>query len=616
MKEDLSFESLSQFSLILWDWDAAENLQFIADLQSKNQALVCICFSKINEFELRECINKWHLQYFLDLNWPSEKKQKFLKKMWDKVQEENTRLKLLIEYSERNKKLEAMTEDLEQRVQDRTNIIEESNKDQNDKNQKERHLIRFVKDLAEKYSFEDLLQLFRKEIRKYHKIHDPLLVFRIDDNLSKVVFYRSGQYHVFSATLNLDFPKEVQMNEIDLMKKMANVLGRPLSKSIFIPLEFTLIKELLGKSVEAFLCIEHSFQENEISTFLDSTYDQLQCLSMALDRVVLEQQYDEFVYRWVKTFDGIKDPVAIVDKNYNVIRSNKRFKRHSGQKCYQILAGSEAPCPHCPMSISSSDEIRVQHQHYRVASNPIPSSSHYINQYIDITESQELYAKVLQGEKMSALGSLAGNIAHELNNPLTGIYSLAQLLSVEARSDEVKRDLQEIEKAARRSQEIISNLLDYVQDAAHSLEKVSLDETIEKTLPLLKSILRPHRLEKNLDAKDYYVMSVPGLLQQVIFNLVQNACQAHSGSGVVQISTESTEKDLILSISDSGSGIPEEMQDRIFEPFFTTKEKDQGTGLGLSLSKSVIEKFGGKIYFKTQLNKGTTFYIHLPKGNV
>jgi two-component system NtrC family sensor kinase len=241
-------------------------------------------------------------------------------------------------------------------------------------------------------------------------------------------------------------------------------------------------------------------------------------------------------------------------------------------------------------------------------------ASSWVHQYIDVTQSKELYLRLLQSEKMEAMGLLAGNIAHELNNPLSGLRSMAQVLmsSFEEGSPQVQ-DLKEIEKAAARSQKIIKNLLEFSTGGSQEVVLISMDELVQRTLPMLKALVRLHKQELLLNAEDEKVQVEPHLIQQVIFNLVNNAFQAMRDSGVLTIQTFASEDEVFLSVQDTGAGIPAEIRDRIFEPFFTTKQEGIGTGLGLSLSRKIIERFGGKLELEKSDETGSKFRIRLPR---
>jgi signal transduction histidine kinase len=259
---------------------------------------------------------------------------------------------------------------------------------------------------------------------------------------------------------------------------------------------------------------------------------------------------------------------------------------------------------------------------YEVSSYPISQSqsgkgTSVVNQYKDVTNSRQLYAKLLQNEKMGAIGLLAGNIAHELNNPLTGIRSLSQILiSQTADQPQLNSDLKEIEKASARSQQIIRNLLEFSSGTTNTSRLITMEEIFEKTQPMLKTITRNLRTDIQLATQGAQVLVEPQLIQQVIFNLIQNASQALEGRkqpGMLTIrSTLMSDGFVEFSIRDNGPGIPKEMQQKIFEPFFTTKAEGQGTGLGLSLSRDIMKRFGGDLLLKSESEDGAHFILRLP----
>lgn len=580
----------------------------------------------LSSHAVREGINK--AQVFRFIQWPQSENE-IWKQLEDGLQAHSVLLSrsvLLKESSHQNKQLEALTHSLEEIVEERTQFIELSHQEEGEKLNRERQLLRFIKDLSVQTSFEDILVVLRKEMRKFHKIGDPVLAFRLDE--SKTIFnsFQSNGIHQSESNIGFDFPKTAQVPGSDLIRYFANHFGRPFVKVYIVPLELRLTNHLLGGKAEVILIIENSLNEKEMSLFADFIADRVRPLSMALDRVLLENQLSAFSYRWEKTFDGMRDPIAIVDIEFNVIRFNRKFSEKVWQsnKCYEGFARRTSACEGCPASEALKSgklqvgQIQMEGRVFQVHSYPVQYDqgghpTNVVNQYVDITQSRELYLRMLQSEKMGAIGMLAGNIAHELNNPLTGLRSLSQVLLQEAdKGSHLYSDLIEIEKAAGRSQRIIKNLLDFSKGENQPSEYVSLDEIVERTLPMLKSALRFHRLEVDLQTLGSEVFVEPHLVQQVVFNLVNNACQAMKDPGRVQIQTWKDESYLILQVEDSGPGIPDEMQRRIFEPFFTTKKEGQGTGLGLSMSKSIIEKFGGVIEVYKAEPHGARFVIRLP----
>jgi signal transduction histidine kinase len=301
------------------------------------------------------------------------------------------------------------------------------------------------------------------------------------------------------------------------------------------------------------------------------------------------------------TFDGLSEPIAIVDHEGMVLRSNS----HWNDELTRALGGSEV-------------RIRDREKLYSIERYPIrvnadsPALS-WVVYLRDETRSWKLKSQVVQIEKMSAIGQLAGHIAHELNNPLTGIRSMAQVLVSEAKvQSQLKNDLEEVEKAAGRCQSIINNLLDFSKGAIeHSVRMMDLNEIVQKTLPFLKSAMGRFRSDVSLSEEPLPVRVEPHLLQQVIFNLVNNACQALVEKGEVKVRTYRDRNWAMLEVVDNGPGIPGDLQERIFEPFFTTKAEGEGTGLGLSFSREFVRQFGGEISCASELGHGAIFRVQL-----
>lgn len=579
-----------------------------------------------NEKWIREGINKAQVFQFLKWPLPQEELLSNFRRALERHDIFISRSMLLREASHQNKQLEALTASLEEIVDERTRHIESSNKEQAEKLSRERQLIRFIKDMATQTSFEDILHILRREIRRFHKLGDPILAYRLDGVKTYFLSFQSGHFTQTETHKPFPFPHELDAVGAEMMQPFANHFGRPFARTIVLPLELKLIRHLNVEKAEAIICIENSLTKKEMISFLEYISDRLQPLSIVLDRVLLENQLSVYSYRWEKTFDGMRDPIAIVDMDYQVVRSNRKFSGKLIQsKCHKSFAHRDTPCDGCPVpsalstGLPQNGQIEVDGRIYQVHSYPIQldhggRTTNVVNQYVDITQARQLYLRMLQTEKMGAIGMLAGNIAHELNNPLTGLRSLAQVMMAEAKDETLKADLVEIEKAAARSQKIIKNLLDFSKGENQPTEDTTIDEVVEKTLPMLKSAMRIHRVDIDLGAAtDVHVE--PNLLQQVVFNIINNACQAMKDPGKLFIRSYAKGKKVFFEVEDTGPGIPEAVGAKIFEPFFTTKKEGQGTGLGLSMSRSIIEKFGGHIQYRPVTPHGTCFIIELPASS-
>jgi two-component system, NtrC family, sensor kinase len=527
--------------------------------------------------------------------------------------------------AEQNKNLEQLNKDLEKMVEDKTADIRRSKDEIDEKVLKTRQLINFIKDLSANVSFAELMSQMRREVHKFAKVGDPVLILQSTVEQVEILYFLGGNLHRVNSESSLKFSDRSSTHDKQIASLFVGIFKRPVIKVISIPLQVDQIKKFGNDNAAAVLCIEHSMNELELETFLEHLRERMQPIAMAVDRAFLQNELTSQYYRWEKTFDGLKDPIAIIDVDYRLIRSNKKFSDKIVPKhCYEEFAQRTAPCEGCPISQAiqghqpRQGQVKINGRVYTVNSFPIVEMgmnkpTTVINQYIDVTESRALYVRMLQNEKMSAIGLLAGNIAHELNNPLTGIRSLAQVLVHQSNEEQLKKDLLEIEKAAGRSQKIISNLLEFSSGLNTGADEISLDETVEKTLPMLKSAFRSLKIIKFLSTNQWRVRAESHLLQQVVFNLINNACQAMPEAGTLTLQSRRAEDNFLeLIVKDTGPGIPLDLHEKVFEPFFTTKSEGQGTGLGLSLSREIIRRSGGDILLKSVPGQGAEFIVRLP----
>ncbi len=228
---------------------------------------------------------------------------------------------------------------------------------------------------------------------------------------------------------------------------------------------------------------------------------------------------------------------------------------------------------------------------------------------------QETQGQLIQAEKMSALGQLAGGLAHEINNPLSGILGLTQLVLEKTPADtQSHQDLKDIEKAVFRCKKIITSLLSFARQEKTRMEQVSVNEVIEETLTLCarQMELKRVRIERSFAQGLPMVSADFQQLMQVFLNLLTNARDAMPDGGAITVSTRLAGGTVEASIEDSGAGIPEDILGRIFDPFFTTKPAGQGTGLGLSVCLGIINKHNGSISAHSAPQKGSVFTVRLP----
>lgn len=234
----------------------------------------------------------------------------------------------------------------------------------------------------------------------------------------------------------------------------------------------------------------------------------------------------------------------------------------------------------------------------------------------DISGEREMRARLLETERLAAVGELVAGVAHEVNNPLSSISAFAQLLLRDSTLTAAQRDsLDVIKSETMRASQVVKDLLAFARRSEPRREAVDLNQLVERTVRLRGYQLDTSRVrvETALAADLPLVMGDARQLQQVVLNLVTNAIQAMaaSGGGALRLATVVDGDEVRLEVADTGPGIPDEIRARIFEPFFTTKKEGEGTGLGLSVSYGIVAAHGGRIDVAHSSPQGTTFAVTL-----
>ena len=236
-------------------------------------------------------------------------------------------------------------------------------------------------------------------------------------------------------------------------------------------------------------------------------------------------------------------------------------------------------------------------------------------------ELREKQEQLVQAGKLATLGELTTGVAHELNNPLNniGLYVgnvIDRIRLGEVGTEPLMGDLEKAMEQVRKATQIISHLRTFGRAARVSIELVDVDDLIERSLLLVQEQLRLRGIEVELELcpDELLVLANPIQLEQVFINLLTNARDALADSRrkTIRITSSRDEERIRIAFSDTGPGIPRELQQRIFDPFFTTKEVGAGTGLGLSITYSILKEYGGEISVTGQPGKGATFVIELP----
>jgi len=355
------------------------------------------------------------------------------------------------------------------------------------------------------------------------------------------------------------------------------------------------------------------------------------------ERRRVRQQIEQAAQEWRSTFDAISDWISICDKDFKIIRVNKAFASAFGMKpqeilgrtCYELVHGTKEPRPDCPhrQTLATGEpswrEFFEPHLgiHMEVACSPVFDERGGVNATVhivrDITERKKMEGQLIVTDRLASIGELASGVAHELNNPLTGVIGFSDLLLDRDLPDDIKEDLEIINREAKRTAGVVKNLLTFARKHPEEKQSVDINQIIEKALEFRAYEHKVNNIQVNTQvAPDLPEISADGFeLQQVFINIIINAeyfmIEAH-GRGTLTIITERVDDIIRVSFADDGPGIAKGNLGHLFYPFFTTKEVGKGTGLGLSICHGIITEHGGRIYVESELGKGATFIVELP----
>ncbi len=250
--------------------------------------------------------------------------------------------------------------------------------------------------------------------------------------------------------------------------------------------------------------------------------------------------------------------------------------------------------------------------------------SQSFNMMLDALEAKERQAaetlekQIQQTEKLASVGRLASGIAHEINNPLTGVLTYADTLLEDLEGTDYAEDLQVIKDETLRCRQIVRGVLDFARETTLEKTRTNLNQVIEDVLVILENHVAFQNISivRQLDPKLPDIYGDVNQLKSVVNNLAMNAADAMPDGGPIVFTTEIAPDGVpvVMRVRDSGHGIKEEDLSRVFDPFFTTKETGMGTGLGLSVTYGIVKRHNGTITISSEVGKGTTVEVRLPIG--
>jgi two-component system, NtrC family, sensor kinase len=377
------------------------------------------------------------------------------------------------------------------------------------------------------------------------------------------------------------------------------------------------------------------------------------------DQVAIKtQQVESLLHSTDQILDAVPTPIVMIDQDEQV-----QYINQAGRDSFQTILDSATSIPlfdRLPVDSAVREHLRKEFIHARsgeqaakdaaiagTARDPLvpvvgmtgPSHRHEIqiglrqyhyqwfhmagrNQgedrigliFRDTTDDSRLQDQLIQAEKSGSLGTLTAGIGHELNNPLFGILGLGEAIGEEADLDRVRSYARDIVQHGRRMAAIIRDFTGITRrETSDQRQPVHVERELDQALATLtESMDASGLIIQKAYAGDTCVLALPDQLRQAFTNVLMNAVQAMKGRGILCLSTILTDSSVVTTIADSGPGIPKQHLSKLFDPFFTTKGQGEGSGLGLTVARRIIKRFGGDIRIESQEGNGTSCIVTLP----
>ncbi len=338
-------------------------------------------------------------------------------------------------------------------------------------------------------------------------------------------------------------------------------------------------------------------------------------------------------------FEEVEEDIILLDVKGNIVDTNRNVYERKGVTREQVkglscadLEGGEFCCKKrdgdCPYrkTLASGKKAEQIHsyvddtgrmRYFRVYTYPVFDTNRTLTYILelrrDITNRTNMELRLQQSEKMAAIGELATYIAHEIRNPLFAIGGFANSLLRAPSLDETAREkVSIILQESKRLDNILKSILNFARPTDPREGMVDINRVAAETSELMAigATSKGISIDLELDRRVAMVKGDGEMIKQCLINMIKNAVEAMPEGGVISLRTGLRGTYVTLEIADNGPGIPRELREKVFNPFFSTKEK--GAGLGLPMTKKIIEEMGGKIELHTRSGQGTRFVIHLP----
>jgi PAS domain S-box-containing protein len=345
-------------------------------------------------------------------------------------------------------------------------------------------------------------------------------------------------------------------------------------------------------------------------------------VNQQLEEVVRLQRYSQDI------IESSPAGIAVVDPSGQIVSANQAFARltgteteeASGRPLTELLPVDPLPKPGEGLHELHIRDRDGNERYLQLTVAPLAGGDTDEERVVvvqDVTERIVMENALKEKERLASLGMLAAGVAHEVNTPITGISSYAQMLLADTSAEDPRRQiLEKVEKQTFRAARIVNSLLEFARDRQREEAPVEVTSQLAECLELLKERIEENKIELEWEqpTEDILVLGNEGELQQVFSNLIVNATDAiGSEGGRLRVALEANDQWVWASFEDSGPGIPTAELDKIFQPFYSTKLGTGGTGLGLSISFNIARRHGGEIRVISHPGEGSSFIVELPR---
>ena len=377
-------------------------------------------------------------------------------------------------------------------------------------------------------------------------------------------------------------------------------------------------------------------------------------LEKALDaRAASEQSLTQAKEEWERAFESIGDIAMILAPDLRIIRANREAyavlttnpgETLVGKLCYQVFKEGDRPCAFCPVLVATEavagHTCEIEHKAmakiFQVTVSPVLDRENRIVSFVhfakDITAQKELANRLIQAQKLEAIGTLAGGIAHDFNNILAPILGYAELAQTALSPDDPTLEyIGQVINASLRAKDLVQQILCFSRQKAQQRLPLAPHLIIKEAMKLLRaSIPTTIEIRQEIKTDSGMVLADATQFHQIIMNLCTNAYHAmRETGGVLAVSLAAIQVEcddpkvngleltpgayVVFEVSDSGCGMDQQTLAKIFDPYFTTKSPGEGTGLGLSVVHGIVKECGGHISVYSEPGRGSTFRVYLPK---